>query len=193
MKFFYGVAGQIISSSKPHHMVRVEDDSANTGGFFIYEWWTGSNGPNVNDAFNSWVESTEDLALFLKESGWIIQWPDEVPSSSAALDLNDETGNSMGAGASKLFSSLLAACGGLIGVTTLWMAVEGIAAQGMFLTCKKVLTCWVSASETPGPFWVNVALLSLMGICLSGYCVFFVYMYLKMRFSRNEALLDHRS
>lgn len=61
-------------------MVRVEDDAANTGGFLVYEWWAGSSGPNENHAFDSWVESTEDLARFMKESGWIIQWQDQAPS-----------------------------------------------------------------------------------------------------------------
>lgn len=53
MKLFYSIAGRIINSSKPHHMVRVEDDAANTGGFLIYEWWAGSSGPNENHAFDS--------------------------------------------------------------------------------------------------------------------------------------------
>lgn len=106
---------------------------------------------------------------------------------------HDQTNNSLPAGASKFVSCLITACGALIGAGLLWMAADGIAAQGMFMTCKKVLSCWVSASETPGPFWLTVAMLSVVGFCLLAYSVFFIYAYLRMRRLEKEAVLNRRS
>jgi hypothetical protein len=105
----------------------------------------------------------------------------------------DETGNSLRAGVSKLVSCLLAACAALIGAGMLWMAVEGVAAKGLFITCKKVLRCWVSVSETPEPFWATVAMLSVVGFGLLAYGVFFVYAYLRMRRLEKDAALNRRS
>ncbi|WP_411883334.1 hypothetical protein [Polaromonas sp. YR568] len=101
---------------------------------------------------------------------------------------HDETSGSLRARASKFVSCLIATCGALIGVGLLWMAAEGIAAQGMFVTCRKVLRCWVSASETPGSFWLTAAMLSLVGLCFSAYSVLFVYTYLKMRRSEPRRI-----
>ena len=52
-EFSCGAIGAIQNSTKPGHMVRIDDDSANSGGFLILEWWEGSTGPNVNGAFES--------------------------------------------------------------------------------------------------------------------------------------------
>ena len=75
MKEFYcGAIGAIQNSTKPGHMVRVDDDSANSGGFLILEWWEGSTGPNGNGAFDSWVDNELAMSKFLQETGWCIVW-----------------------------------------------------------------------------------------------------------------------
>jgi hypothetical protein len=68
------VEGRIVNAACEGHFVRVEDDRANTGGFFVYEWWSGSDGPNDKGAFDSWVESEETLNRFFAESEWTVQW-----------------------------------------------------------------------------------------------------------------------
>jgi len=57
-----------------NHRVKVVDDSVNTGGFLIYQWWDGSNGPNENAAFGDWVENREQLETFFREEGWNVDW-----------------------------------------------------------------------------------------------------------------------
>jgi hypothetical protein len=66
--------GLIRNSDKHNHKVRVADDSESTGGFLVYEWWQGSDGPNQDFAFDSWVESELALQQFFKETGWLVQW-----------------------------------------------------------------------------------------------------------------------
>lgn len=68
------VEGRIVNAAREGHFVRVEDDRVNTGGFLIYEWWSGSDGPNDKGAFDSWVESKETLSRFFAESEWTVQW-----------------------------------------------------------------------------------------------------------------------
>jgi hypothetical protein len=70
-----GVTGSIANSDKPCHKVKVSDDSANTSGFLIYEWWGGSNGPNGNFAFDDWVPDEAALQSYFQEAGWRVLWP----------------------------------------------------------------------------------------------------------------------
>jgi hypothetical protein len=69
-----GCVGMVMGSKHPNHRVRVVDDAANTGGFLIYEWWDGSNGPNENHAFDNWVESREGLDSYFLEWGVNVEW-----------------------------------------------------------------------------------------------------------------------
>ena len=69
-----GVVGVINNSEKAGHKVRVADDAETTGGFLIYEWWTGSNGPNEAGAFDGWVEDRGALRRYFEEAGWQVQW-----------------------------------------------------------------------------------------------------------------------
>lgn len=73
-EFFCGSVGAIQNSAKTGHMLRVEDDTGNSGGFLIFEWWDGSAGPNANGVFDSWVDSEEGVSKFLDESGWCVVW-----------------------------------------------------------------------------------------------------------------------
>ena len=69
-----GIEGHIKNSERPFHVVLVRDDTANTGGFLIFESWAGSKGLNQNGAFDNWVESNTALEQFFTESGWVVQW-----------------------------------------------------------------------------------------------------------------------
>lgn len=69
-----GVVGAILNSEKPGHHVKVVDDAANTGGYLIYEWWNGSDGPSDAGGFDSWVENAVQLQRFVEEAGWEIEW-----------------------------------------------------------------------------------------------------------------------
>ena len=69
-----GIEGRIENSEHPSHVVLVQNDIVNTGGFLVLESWAGSNGPNENGAFDSWVENIAALEQFFTESGWVIQW-----------------------------------------------------------------------------------------------------------------------
>ncbi|WP_171088921.1 hypothetical protein [Usitatibacter rugosus] len=69
-----GREGTVTNSEHPNHRVRVVDDAASTGGFLIYEWWDGSDGPNGNYAFDSWVHTRADLEAFFREGGWNVEW-----------------------------------------------------------------------------------------------------------------------
>lgn len=74
MRIPIGSVGSITNSGRPGHAVCVADDSENTGGFIVHEWWAGSTGPNKNGAFDSWVENLESLSQFFIESEWQIVW-----------------------------------------------------------------------------------------------------------------------
>jgi hypothetical protein len=66
--------GVIRNSDKADHRVLVSDDAKNTGGLLIYEWWIGSNGPNPNGAFDSWVADQQELQHFFAEVAWDVAW-----------------------------------------------------------------------------------------------------------------------
>jgi len=66
--------GVIVNSEHSAHQIRVEYDAEDTGGYFIYEWWSGSDGPNLHKGFDSWVETLDGVSQFIVESGWKIRW-----------------------------------------------------------------------------------------------------------------------
>jgi len=68
------IEGRISNSEYSSHVVLVKNDNANTGGFLIFESWVGSDGPNSNGSFDSWVENASALEQFFAESGWVVQW-----------------------------------------------------------------------------------------------------------------------
>lgn len=69
-----GVVGVVTNGEHPGMHTRIEDDSENTGGYLIYQWWEGSDGPNPQGAFDDWVETVSDLRKFLGRSEWVIEW-----------------------------------------------------------------------------------------------------------------------
>ena len=74
MKILLETVGSILNSAKQSHMIRVSDDSANTGGFLIFQWWKGSTGPSQNAAFDDWVEDEQELNRYFDQSSWEIRW-----------------------------------------------------------------------------------------------------------------------
>jgi hypothetical protein len=75
-----GVQGRVMNTPQPGLTVRVENDSEDTGGFLIYQWWHGSQGPNQHGAFDDWVESVEGVEKFFAQKGWSVNW--DRPSNS---------------------------------------------------------------------------------------------------------------
>lgn len=67
--------GDVLNSRRVGHRIKVVDDADSTGGFLIYEWWEGSDGPNGQAAFDSWVPDEDSLRRFFTEAGWSIAWP----------------------------------------------------------------------------------------------------------------------
>ena len=74
MKIQIDTIGDVLNSVEPGHKIRVVDDSGDTGGFLIYEWWEGSDGPNEHGGFDSWVQDRDSLQQFFAETGWSVDW-----------------------------------------------------------------------------------------------------------------------
>jgi len=69
-----GVRGRVLNGQHPNMKIRVDDDVEDTGGFLIYQWWDGSNGPNEHGAFDDWVESRASLERYIANVGWTVEW-----------------------------------------------------------------------------------------------------------------------
>jgi hypothetical protein len=70
----FGIHGRVLNGAHPNMMIRVEDDAKDTGGFFIYQWWDGSDGPNEHGAFDDWVESRAALEHYFAHKAWSVEW-----------------------------------------------------------------------------------------------------------------------
>ena len=64
-----GKLGKITTGELAGYFCRIEDDTANTGGFLILCWLDGTD-----QGFDNWVECAADLDQFFEESGWNVQW-----------------------------------------------------------------------------------------------------------------------
>ena len=77
-----GVVGRVLNSDHSGHMVRVDDDSANTGGFLLFERWDGSDGPNHGQCFggwfDNWVANESELEDFFINADWQIHWGEQT-------------------------------------------------------------------------------------------------------------------
>jgi hypothetical protein len=73
-KIMLGIPGKVLNGAHPNMMIRVDDDAANTGGYLIFQWWDGSNGPNEHGAFDDWVESQAALERYFALTGWSVEW-----------------------------------------------------------------------------------------------------------------------
>ena len=65
-----GEVGKIVSGQELGRYVKVIDDEVATGGFLILT----AAAPDMQDGFDSWVESKEMLQHFFEEAGWIVDW-----------------------------------------------------------------------------------------------------------------------
>lgn len=64
------VEGTILSGPNTGMRIRVEDDSAGSGGFYVLFWNPGL--PNVGGDY--WVERYEDVVVGLEQLGWSVRW-----------------------------------------------------------------------------------------------------------------------
>lgn len=64
--------GKIVAGTDSGCFLRILDDSENTGGFLVLT----SKDPSMKDASDDWVRDARDLAAYLDESGWTIEWLD---------------------------------------------------------------------------------------------------------------------
>ncbi len=69
------VLGRVANSNPPDMHVRVEHDPDDTGGYFVYQWPSGSD-PEGPCTFDDWVETAEDLQRYFAQSGWHVIWRD---------------------------------------------------------------------------------------------------------------------
>lgn len=74
MNIPYATDGRIVNTDHNRHVVRVEDDRAKSGGFFIYQRWKGTDGPGSDGGSDYWVEDEDSLARFFTEAGWSVEW-----------------------------------------------------------------------------------------------------------------------
>jgi hypothetical protein len=79
-----GVLGKIRNGEHADMRVRIEDDSLNTGGYLVYQWWKNSEGPNAEGAFDDWVESQKQLEEYFEAKGWSIDWEHSIPDETRA-------------------------------------------------------------------------------------------------------------
>lgn len=70
MKIKLGEVGKIVSGQELGRYVKVVDDAANTGGYFIIT----AASPSMRDAFDNWVESGAVLQRFFEEAEWVVEW-----------------------------------------------------------------------------------------------------------------------
>ncbi|WP_420320359.1 hypothetical protein [Flagellimonas sp.] len=70
MELKYNTIGEITSGRNTGWYVKLINDRANSGGFYIYEFKT----PDGNEGFDTWLESEIDVQDFMEESGWRIEW-----------------------------------------------------------------------------------------------------------------------
>jgi hypothetical protein len=71
-----GVNGQIEAGEHIGWFVRVEDDAAGTGGYYVLLF--RSLDPSDSVGFDDWVESVDDVTKLFAERQWKIRWLDET-------------------------------------------------------------------------------------------------------------------
>ncbi len=64
--------GLIIKGDNTGWYVKLEDDTENTGGFYIYQF--KENNENSTEGFDNWMETKEDVIGYFEESNWEIKW-----------------------------------------------------------------------------------------------------------------------
>ena len=73
-KIRIGVIGLVKNGEHAGSLIKVLDDSLNTGGFLIL---LGIN-RDTKESFDNWVENGEQLEKYFNDSGWIIEWTEVI-------------------------------------------------------------------------------------------------------------------
>jgi len=68
-----GKRGRIRQGSYAGWYVLIEDDTANTGGYYVY---TSRDSDFKGEGYDDWVENKELLEPFFTESEWEVDWDD---------------------------------------------------------------------------------------------------------------------
>ena len=74
MNIPFAIDGRIVNTEHSGHVVRVEDDRAKSGGFFIHQRWLGCDGPDSDGGSDYWVEDEDSLTRYFAEAGWSVEW-----------------------------------------------------------------------------------------------------------------------
>jgi hypothetical protein len=61
-------------------LIRVVDDSENTGGFLIL---TSADPAGLTDVHDAWAESVVDVGLYMDESAWEIEWDADTGTATS--------------------------------------------------------------------------------------------------------------
>ncbi len=67
---FTGKWGKILAGERTGWYVMVQNDSANTGGFFIFQ----SRERSIDGGFDNWVDTMDGVFRFFKFAGWEVEW-----------------------------------------------------------------------------------------------------------------------
>lgn len=73
----YDALGKILEGENKGWFIKIIDDTENTGGFYICEFDNAENG----QGFDTWLENEEQVKGYFYESGWKIEWLENLQSS----------------------------------------------------------------------------------------------------------------
>ena len=65
-----GKVGKILSGEDAGHYVKIERDPGSISAYLILT----SDTPDFQTGFDDWVSNSSDLAKYLEEPGWQIEW-----------------------------------------------------------------------------------------------------------------------
>jgi hypothetical protein len=65
-----GKWGRILAGENAGLYVFVQDDSATTGGFFIFQ----SREKSIEQGFDNWAETLDAVRRFFEFAGWEVEW-----------------------------------------------------------------------------------------------------------------------
>ncbi len=68
--------GTVVSGENLGCMVRVDDDRGASGGFQVYMGPAGSTG-RMEEVFDFWLASPDDVRAMFEEEGLAVAWPDK--------------------------------------------------------------------------------------------------------------------
>lgn len=68
--FVIGTVGRILAGKEVGRYVKILDDAEGTGGYLILT----SDHSDFRTGFDNWVADKEDLASYMRDAGWKIEW-----------------------------------------------------------------------------------------------------------------------